>query len=124
MAPLSWLDSISNVSFGALLSEAAPSQDSKQLPSQNILSLQQIPATCDSFDAAIASLIARQQAINQPKVSNPSLWEAEETCHAFAFQNQALRRTSSSVSGNSGSASVLGAIPETGTDDDQVQLFS
>ena len=94
------------------------------MPSQNILSLQQIPATCDSFDAAIASLIARQQAINQPKVSNPSLWEAEETCHAFAFQNQALRRTSSSVPGNSGSASVLGAIPEIGTDDDQVQLFS
>ncbi|RLM91267.1 TSL-kinase interacting protein 1-like [Panicum miliaceum] len=119
VAPLSWLDSISNISFGALLSEAAPSQDSKQLPSQNNLSFQQIPATCDSFDAAIASLIARQQASNQPKVSNPSLWEAEETCHAFAFQNQASRRTSSSVPGNSGSASVLGAIPETGTDDDQ-----
>lgn len=124
MAPLSWLDSISNISFGALLSEAAPSQDSKQLPSQNNLSFQQIPATCDSFDAAIASLIACQQASNQPKVSNPSLWEAEETCHAFAFQNQASRRISSSVPGNSGSASVLGAIPETGTDDDQVHLFS
>ncbi|PUZ58363.1 hypothetical protein GQ55_5G503800 [Panicum hallii var. hallii] len=119
VAPLSWLDSISNISFGALLSEAAPSQDSKQLPSQNNLSFQQIPATCDSFDAAIASLIARQQASNQPKVSNPSLWEAEETCHAFNFQNQASRRTSSSVPGNSGSASVLGAIPETGTDVDQ-----
>ncbi|KAF8705784.1 hypothetical protein HU200_030989 [Digitaria exilis] len=122
VTPLSWLDSISNISFGALLSEAAPSQDSKQLPSQNNLSLQQIPATCDSFDAAIASLIARQQVTSQPRVSNPSLWEAEETCHAFAFQNHGLRRATSSVPDNNGAAmtsSVLGSIPETGTDDQQ-----
>ncbi|XP_062204063.1 TSL-kinase interacting protein 1-like isoform X1 [Phragmites australis] len=120
VAPLSWIDCISNISFGALLSEAAPSQDSKQLPSQNNLNLQHIPATCDSFDAAIASLIARQQASNQPRVSNPSLWDAEETCHAFPFQNQTSKRASSSVPGNSGAtitSSVLGAIPETGTDD-------
>lgn len=119
MAPLSWLDSISNISFGALLSEAAPSQDSKQLPSQNNLSLQQIPATCDSFDAAIASLIARQQATSQPTVSNPSLWEAEETCHAFAFQNHASRNSGAAMA-----SSVLGAIPETDTDENQVHLFS
>lgn len=124
MAPLSWLDSISNISFGALLSEAAPSQDSKQPPSQNNTCLQQIPVTCDSFDAAIASLIARQQPSSQPKVLNPSLWEAEETCHAFAFQNQ-TSQASSSVPGNSMAAmtpSVLCAIPETGTDD-QVQVL-
>ncbi|CAO2181153.1 unnamed protein product [Urochloa humidicola] len=122
VAPLSWLDSISNISFGALFSEGAPSQDSKQLPSQNNLNLQQIPATCDSFDATIASLIARQQASNQPRVANPSLWEAEDTCHAFAFQNQASRRASSSTPGNSGAvvtSSVLGTIPETATDDQQ-----
>ncbi|XP_066316975.1 TSL-kinase interacting protein 1-like [Miscanthus floridulus] len=121
VAPLSWLDSISNISFGALLSEAAPSQDSKQPPSQNNTCLQQIPVTCDSFDAAIASLIARQQPSNQPKVLNPSLWEAEETCHAFPFQNQ-TSQASSSVPGNSiatMSSSVLCAIPETGTDDQQ-----
>ncbi|EES00175.2 hypothetical protein BDA96_03G044400 [Sorghum bicolor] len=121
VAPLSWLDSISNISFGALLSEAAPSQDSKQPPSQNNTCLQQIPVTCDSFDAAIASLIARQQPSSQPKVLNPSLWEAEETCHAFAFQNQ-TSQASSSVPGNSMAAmtpSVLCAIPETGTDDQQ-----
>lgn len=121
VAQLSWLDSISNISFGALLSEAAPSQDTKQPPSQNSICLQQIPATCDSFDAAIASLIARQQPSNQPKVLNPSLWEAEETCHAFPFQNQ-TPHASSSVPGNSFAAmtsSVLCAIPETGTDDQQ-----
>ncbi|ONM29387.1 hypothetical protein ZEAMMB73_Zm00001d039590 [Zea mays] len=121
VAQLSWLDSISNISFGALLSEAAPSQDTKQPPSQNSICLQQIPPTCDSFDAAIASLIARQQPSNQPKVLNPSLWEAEETCHAFPFQNQ-TPHASSSVPGNSFAAmtsSVLCAIPETGTDDQQ-----
>jgi hypothetical protein len=126
VAPLSWLDCISNISFGTLLSEAAPSQDSKQLPSQINSGLQQIPVTCDSFDAAIASLIARQQGNNQPRLSNPSLWEAEETCHAFSFQNQISKRTSYSASGKSSgtSASVLGAIPETGTDDDQVSLLA
>ncbi|XP_006643835.1 TSL-kinase interacting protein 1 [Oryza brachyantha] len=86
--PLSWIDCISNISFGALLAESAPSRDSKQLLSQNNSSLQQIPPTADSFDAAIASLIARQQASSQPKVSNPSLWDAEETCHAFPSQNR------------------------------------
>ncbi|KAK3164072.1 hypothetical protein QOZ80_1AG0012280 [Eleusine coracana subsp. coracana] len=124
VAPLSWLDCISNISFGALLSEAAPSQDSKQLPSHNNSGLQQIPVTCDSFDAAIASLIARQQGNNQPRLSNPSLWEAEETCHAFSFQNQ-TKRTSNLAPGNSSgtaTASVLGVIPEMGTDDQQCSI--
>ncbi|KAL6848053.1 hypothetical protein ACP4OV_022181 [Aristida adscensionis] len=120
VAPLSWIDCISNISFGALLSEAVPSQDSKQLSLlQNNSSIQQTPFTCDSFDAAIASLIARQQASNQPRVSNPSLWEAEETCHAFPFQNQISEKASSSVPGNSSASitsSVLGAIPETDVD--------
>jgi hypothetical protein len=35
--------------------------------------MSQVPATCDSFDDAIASLIAHQQPSNQPKVLNPSL---------------------------------------------------
>ncbi|KAL6627311.1 hypothetical protein ACP70R_031037 [Stipagrostis hirtigluma subsp. patula] len=120
VTPLSWIDCISNISFGALLSEAAPTEDSKQLPTQNNSSFQQIPVTCDSFDAAIASLIARQQASNQPRVSNPSLWDAEETCHAFAFQNQTSKKTPSSapVSINAKiTSSFLGAIPESGADD-------
>ncbi|GJN05602.1 hypothetical protein PR202_ga23248 [Eleusine coracana subsp. coracana] len=104
--------------------KSAPSQDSKQLPSHNNSGLQQIPVTCDSFDAAIASLIARQQGNNQPRLSNPSLWEAEETCHAFSFQNQ-TKRTSNLAPGNSSgtaTASVLGVIPEMGTDDQQCSI--
>ncbi|KAM3206267.1 hypothetical protein ACQJBY_061753 [Aegilops geniculata] len=122
VAPLSWIDSISNISFGALLSQAVPSQDSKQPPLQNSsIFQQQIPATCDSFDAAIASLIARQQTSSQPKVSNPSPWEADETCHAFPPpRNQNLARMPSSGPGNSGAitSTILGAIAESGTDGD------
>ncbi|BAS70741.1 Os01g0182400, partial [Oryza sativa Japonica Group] len=116
--PLSWIDCISNISFGALLAEAAPSQDSKQLLPQNNSSLQQIPLTADSFDAAIASLIARQQASSQPKVSTPSLWDAEETCHAFPSQNRISRRTPGTTPSSCGAStlSVLGTILESGTD--------
>ncbi|KAL5197277.1 hypothetical protein ABZP36_000789 [Zizania latifolia] len=122
VTPLSWIDSVSNISFGALLSEAAPSQDSKQLLSQNNTSFSQIPVDCDSFDAAIASMIARQQASNQPKVSNPSLWDAEETCHAFPLPNQTSIRTFGSAPRSSGAitSSILGTIPESVTDVDQV----
>ncbi|KAI5005325.1 hypothetical protein ZWY2020_032568 [Hordeum vulgare] len=120
LTPLSWIDCISNISFGALLSQAVPSQDSKQPPLQNGSILQQIPATCDSFDAAIASLIAHQQTSNQPKVSNPSVWDAEETCHAFP-RNQTSARMFSSAHGNSSAITsfILGAIPESDTDGNQ-----
>ncbi|PNT70090.1 hypothetical protein BRADI_2g05218v3 [Brachypodium distachyon] len=122
VTPLSWIDCISNISFGALLSEALPSQDSKQPSVQNNSILQQIPATCDSFDAAIASLIARQQVSSQPKVTNPSLWDAEETCHAFPSRSQNSVKTSCSAPGNStaNTSSVLRSIPESDTDGDQL----
>ncbi|KAF0916087.1 hypothetical protein E2562_000696 [Oryza meyeriana var. granulata] len=123
--PLSWIDCISNISFGALLAEAAPSQDSKQSLSQNNSSVQQIPLTADSFDAAIASLIARQQASSQPKVSNPSLWDAEETCHAFPSQNRTSSKMPGSApsSGGASTSSVLGTILESDTDGDKVPLY-
>uniref|UniRef100_A0A0D9UXK6 TSL-kinase interacting protein 1 n=1 Tax=Leersia perrieri TaxID=77586 RepID=A0A0D9UXK6_9ORYZ len=116
--PLSWIDCISNISFGALLAEAAPSQDSKQLLPQNNSSFPQVPLTGDSFDAAIASLIARQQASSQPKVSNPSLWDAEETCHAFPSLNRTTSRTPGTVPGSCAAStfSVLVTILESGTD--------
>uniref|UniRef100_A0ACD5VFL7 Uncharacterized protein n=1 Tax=Avena sativa TaxID=4498 RepID=A0ACD5VFL7_AVESA len=121
VTPLSWIDCISNISFGALLSEAAPSQDSKQPHLQSNSILQQLPATCDSFDAAIASLIRQQQTTNQPKVSNPSLWDAEETCHAFPSRKQTSVRMPSLAPSNSSAitSSILGAIPESDTDVDQ-----
>ncbi|KAI4972495.1 hypothetical protein ZWY2020_003420 [Hordeum vulgare] len=111
LTPLSWIDCISNISFGALLSQVVPSQDSKQPPLQNSSILRRIPATCDSFDAAIASLIAHQQTI----------WDAEETCHAFP-RKQTSARMFSSPHGNSSAITsfILGAIPESDTDGNQI----
>lgn len=122
VTPLSWIDCISNISFEELLSEAAPSADNKQLLSQNNTSFSQIPINFDSFDAAIASVIGQQQASNQMKVSNPSLWDAEEACHAFPLQSQTSIRTFGSGPNHSGAitSSILGTIPECVTDVDQV----
>ncbi|XP_010925333.1 TSL-kinase interacting protein 1 [Elaeis guineensis] len=86
---LSWADDLSNISIGALLSETSPALDVNfchPLPAQKNSSLQQIPITCDSFDVAIASLVAHHQTTNQStQVLHSSIWDAEETCHAFPF---------------------------------------
>lgn len=89
-ASFSWIDCLSNISFGALLSEASPTPDASRgghpLPVQNNTSLQQIP-NFDSFDAALAAYVAHHQASNtSTQVPHSSIWDAEETCHAFTFQ--------------------------------------
>lgn len=52
--------------------------------------LQQTPFSCDSFDAAIAAHISRQQekmGCEAPIASHASsILDAEETCDAFSFQ--------------------------------------
>lgn len=54
---------------------------------------QQIPFSCDSFDAAIAAHIFKHEHkvdLQQGLASHgPSIWDAEETCDAFAFQKRA-----------------------------------
>lgn len=83
------------MSFGALLSEASPYLEGGNPSSQNKnLQVLQSAITCDSFDAAIGALIAGQKPLNNhvgpPKATNhPSIWDGEETCHAFAVQNSA-----------------------------------
>lgn len=51
---------------------------------------QQIPFSCDSFDAAIAAHISKHQdktSFQSALVSHSSsIWDAEETCDAFSFQ--------------------------------------
>ncbi|CAL9202183.1 unnamed protein product [Musa hybrid cultivar] len=84
---MSWVDCLSNMSFGAILSEVSetPVNLCHPLPAPNS-SLQQIPMTCDSFDAAIASVMARHQPSNPSnRLIHSSILEAEETCHAFPF---------------------------------------
>lgn len=80
-----------NISMGELLSEAAPSTDANcnDFPGALASNSQQIPFSCDSFDAAIAAHIFKQQnKVEQQGLAfqAPSIWDAEETCDAFSFQ--------------------------------------
>ncbi|KAJ4849213.1 hypothetical protein Tsubulata_038958 [Turnera subulata] len=103
-----WADTLTNISVGDLLSEvphdANPSDN--ELPiAQSDQCLQQIPFSCDSFDAAIAAHLSKHQnkmAFSSTITSHASsIWDAEDTCDAFSFQkNRALCQevpTSSSV---------------------------
>ncbi|XP_034693729.1 TSL-kinase interacting protein 1 isoform X1 [Vitis riparia] len=88
-----WADSLTNISVGDLLADVSQEMDtscvnppvsgSSQYP-------QQIPFSCDSFDAAIAAHISKHQdktSFQSALVSHaPSIWDAEETCDGFSFQ--------------------------------------
>lgn len=86
-----WADSLTNISVGDLLAEVPHDLDDNCVDhpvAESSQCLQQIPFSCDSFDAAIAAHISRHQ--NKMEVpslaSHPSsIWDAEETCDAFSF---------------------------------------
>ncbi|KAG8374227.1 hypothetical protein BUALT_Bualt11G0109100 [Buddleja alternifolia] len=85
-----WADSLTNISVGDLLSESTHNMDINctEFPVPvGSNSLQQTPFSCDSFDAAIAAHIYKHQnkVDLQPSLAS-SIWDAEETCDAFAFQ--------------------------------------
>ncbi|XP_024028707.1 TSL-kinase interacting protein 1 isoform X2 [Morus notabilis] len=94
-----WADSLTNVSVGDLLS--GMSQDINAncmhppIPESSHC-LQQVPFSCDSFDAAIAAHISRQQDKMgcQPILESqaPSILDAEETCDGFLFQRNQVHR--------------------------------
>ncbi|KAL9150015.1 hypothetical protein ABFS82_12G142300 [Erythranthe guttata] len=87
-----WADTLTNVSMGDLLSDSHNNADANctdfSLPlSSNCL--QQMPFTCDSFDAAIAAHIYKHNKADSQQIlasHAPSIWDAEVTCDAFAFQ--------------------------------------
>ncbi|KAB5552383.1 hypothetical protein DKX38_009694 [Salix brachista] len=88
-----WADSLTDVSIGDLLSELPHEADFNcaELPIvQSNQCLQQIPFSCDSFDAAIAAHISRHQSkmgfFSSVTSHTSSIWDGEETCDAFAFQ--------------------------------------
>ncbi|KAI3447571.1 hypothetical protein Pfo_004236 [Paulownia fortunei] len=88
-----WADSLTNISVGDLLSESTHNVDVNCTEFSAPLGsncLQQIPFSCDSFDAAIAAHIYKHQNkvdLQQGLASHvPCIWDAEETCDAFAFQ--------------------------------------
>lgn len=94
-----WADSLTNISVGDLLS--GMSQDINAncmhppIPESSHC-LQQVPFSCDSFDAAIAAHISRQQDKMgcQPILESqaPSILDAEETCDGFLFQRNHVHR--------------------------------
>ncbi|KAF9594723.1 hypothetical protein IFM89_034706 [Coptis chinensis] len=85
-------DSLTNISMGELLTEASQMETDGSEPPvfESDACLQQIPFSCDSFDAAIAAHIAgRQERLDLPSVQvshASSIWDAEETCDAFSFR--------------------------------------
>uniref|UniRef100_A0A2C9V8E6 Uncharacterized protein n=1 Tax=Manihot esculenta TaxID=3983 RepID=A0A2C9V8E6_MANES len=88
-----WADSLTNISVGDLLSEVPHDVDPNCFEppiAQSGQCIQQIPFSCDSFDAAIAAHMSRHQ--NKMEFSSAvashtsSIWDAEETCDAFSFQ--------------------------------------
>lgn len=88
-----WADSLTNISIGDLLSGVSQDVDANCVDTplaEGTQCLQQIPFSCDSFDAAIAAHISRQQdkTVPQPTLAShaSSIWDAEETCDAFSFQ--------------------------------------
>ncbi|KAJ0977839.1 hypothetical protein J5N97_013313 [Dioscorea zingiberensis] len=92
----SFVDSFSNISIGALLSEVVttPDANQSQLISQNNSNVQNVLINFDSFDAAIAAHIARYQPADpSAKQASQPIWEAEETCHAFPFQKNTRNQT-------------------------------
>ncbi|CAA6672726.1 unnamed protein product [Spirodela intermedia] len=94
---LSWVDCVTSVSVGQLLSETSNANQASQLPTEKNPSSKHI-SNCDSFDFAIADFIARNQyphySTQPPSLS--SIWDAEETRHAFPTMKPTLSRTKTS----------------------------
>lgn len=86
-----WADSLTNISIGDLLVDAPQDMDEPFAESSQCLN--EIPFSCDSFDAAIAAHISSHQ--NKMVTASTfgshasSIWDAEETCDAFSFQKNA-----------------------------------
>ncbi|XP_039013401.1 TSL-kinase interacting protein 1-like isoform X2 [Hibiscus syriacus] len=86
-----WADSLTNITVGDLLAEVPQDSDDNCVDHpvpESLQCLQQIPFSCDSFDAAIAAHISKHQnKMEAPSLASraSSIWDAEETCDAFLF---------------------------------------
>lgn len=109
---LLWADSLTNISIGGLLSEASlqgrfNAGDAKS--NEANAGLQPSQLICDSFDAFLAGQMNQSQGPRPltptlplpppPQYSHSSILDAEDTCHAFAFQKfSSLEKESKSSS--------------------------
>lgn len=92
-----WEDSFTNISVGDLLFDAPDDEETDCIDSALRGSshfLQQMPLSCDSFDAAIAAHIYKHQSKADSQMALPpqasSIWNAEDTCDAFAFKKNVV----------------------------------
>lgn len=85
-----WADNLTNISVGDLLNEASNAANSERMnlaggPTASCIQL--APLSCDSFDAAIAAHISDHRVSSiSTKETQPSIWDAEETCDEFSFR--------------------------------------
>lgn len=96
LTPGDWADSLTNISIGDLLNEASDNMETNYVGQSNASCQYQLPFSCDSFDAAIAALMCKNQekASFQPTLEShaPSIWDFEETCDAFSFKKNSVSR--------------------------------
>lgn len=102
-----WADNLTNISFGGLLSEASLQEfrhsDAKPIGSNTDLQSSQIIS--DSLDAFISGTSC-SRGLRQPAHDpHSSILDAEETCHAFAFQTFSSSGKVKSLGGRSGGCS-------------------
>ncbi|GLJ17001.1 hypothetical protein SUGI_0294110 [Cryptomeria japonica] len=91
LSTMDWVDSLSNISIGDLLNEASCAEHGNSYEGLSIGSGTQhqlFPQYMDSFDAAINAHIVRSQEVTNMPInhSQPSIWDGDETCDAFAFR--------------------------------------
>lgn len=88
-----WADSLTNISIGDLLSEVSHGMATNynNLPITGTPQcLQQIPFSCDSFDAAIAAHISRTDLQPALPSHTPSILDADVACDEFSFQKNSV----------------------------------
>ena len=94
LTPGDWADSLTNISIGDLLNEASDNMETNYVGPSHASCQYQVSFSCDSFDAAIAALMGKNQdkASFQPTLEShaPSIWDAEETCDAFSFNRSSV----------------------------------
>ena len=101
-----WADSLTNIIVGDLFSgvpQDVNANGSEQPVAESSPCLQEIPFSCDSFDAALAAHISKQRDKMgcQPALASDasSIWDAEETCDGFLFQKKLIHRQETHLSG-------------------------
>ncbi|KMT06246.1 hypothetical protein BVRB_7g161720 [Beta vulgaris subsp. vulgaris] len=108
-----WADRVTNATAGKQSTEVSDVMDvdCNETHFKDTEHVEEIPFTCDSFDAAIAAHIISQSKIGfaGPSPHLSSIWDAEETCDAFSFQNRVV--SNQVPTSASAAASIAGAGP-------------